>query len=306
MTAPLCYNYPWHALPDSLYPRVAREYLDYGVDTFVFSDPLIKACIADPERLSFLRCFTRRMGVKFVATHSPFGSTYDLNIPEAERRPVMLKDHVRAMAISAEFGAKTYTMHVGAYHHCTKHIPVQDLRPNAIASLEHLLPYAEKLGIVIAVENSFEPTNSAKEVYDLVKQFDSSPAIGVCYDTGHAHFMAPYPWKKREKYASYQNNSWWENGIIEEANALETLQDYVVTTHIHDNTGYSDLHSMPFDGTIDWDELMPKLFNCPRILEHQTEINFSDGSGWAGQALAPTGGYSIKSQVETFRKLGFN
>ena len=41
------------------------------------------------------------------------------------------------------------------------------------------------------------------------------------------------------------------------------------------------------------------------MMEYQTEIEFSDGVNWAGQLLAPVGGYSIKRQVETFRKLGF-
>lgn len=305
MTAPLCYNYPWHALPDNLYQRIAREYLDWGVDTFVFTDPLIEACLKNPERIDFLRALTEKMGIRFVSMHSPFGKDFDLNIPNMERRPQMIKDHIRAMEIATDFGSKTYTMHVGAYHYIVDHTDLKLLRELANDSLEKLLPTAEKLGIVIAVENSFEPPNSAKEVMGIIKPFLGSPAIGVCYDTGHAHFMAPYPWKDPAKYPESQHKNWWDTGIIEEPNALELLQPHVVTCHIHDNTGYGDLHSMPFDGTIDWDDLMPKLFNCPRMLEYQTEQNFNDGKGWAGEALAPAGGYSIKRQVETFRKLGF-
>ena len=245
------------------------------------------------------------MGIHIVSIHAPAGREFDLNIPEKERRPAMIKDHIKAMEIAAEFGSKTYTIHVGAWHHCIKHVDMNLLRPLAIETLEQLVPAAEKIGIVVAVENSFEPPNSMKEVVGLVEPFASSPAIGICYDTGHAHFMAPYPWKKMEDYPKSQHDMWWEHGIIEEANALELAQKYVVTTHIHDNTGYADLHSMPFDGTLDWYTLMPKLRACPRMMEYQTEIEFSDGVNWAGQLLAPVGGYSIKRQVETFRKLGF-
>jgi sugar phosphate isomerase/epimerase len=301
----LSYNFPWTAYPQNLYPRIAREYLDYGIDRFVFVESWIAEGLKHPELIDFLRDFKKKMGIHIVSIHAPAGREFDLNIPEKERRPAMIKDHIKAMEIAAEFDSKTYTIHVGAWHHCIKHVDMNLLRPLAIETLEQLVPAAEKIGIVVAVENSFEPPNSMKEVVGLVEPFASSPAIGICYDTGHAHFMAPYPWKKMEDYPKSQHDMWWEHGIIEEANALELAQKYVVTTHIHDNTGYADLHSMPFDGTLDWYTLMPKLRACPRMMEYQTEIEFSDGVNWAGQLLAPVGGYSIKRQVETFRKLGF-
>ena len=304
MTAPLAFNYPWHTLPDELYPRIIREYLDGGVDTFVFIDSLVHACLADPSRIDFLKGLCRRFGIRFVAMHSPFGYKLDLNIPEPEQRAIMLETHRRAMEIAAEFGSRTYTMHVGAYHYITPHIPLETLRPLAIQSLEQLLPTAEKLGLVIAVENSFEPPNSAQEVLSIITPFLGNPAIGVCYDTGHANIRSPYPWKKRENYPEYLVLSWWE-GIYEEPDALAKLQPHVVTCHIHDNNGYGDLHAMPFDGTIDWEVLMPQLRACPRMLEFQTEQCFDEGENWAGKLLAPAGGYSIRRQVETFRKLGF-
>ena len=87
MTAPLCYNYP--GMPcQTAHPQVAREYLDYGVDTFVFSDP-DHGPHRRPRAPFIPEMLHRRMGVKFVATHSPFGSTYDLNI-QKRTPPVML------------------------------------------------------------------------------------------------------------------------------------------------------------------------------------------------------------------------
>ncbi|MBP1583370.1 MAG: sugar phosphate isomerase/epimerase [Victivallales bacterium] len=300
----LAYNYPWTSLKDEQWRRVLREYLDWGVDTFVFNCLMALDCIKDKSRLEFMRNLTKEMGVKFIAMHGLCDVGYDLNTTMPERRPDMIRDHIRAMEIDAEFGGKTYTVHIGAYHYTREHVPLAVLRPLAAQTLEQLVPVAEKLGLVIAVENNFEPTNVAKEVLALVEPLSSSPAIGVCYDTGHAQHMAPYPWKDPSKYAEYMSWCWWE-GLVEEADALEKLQKHVVTTHIHDNSGYADQHGMPFDGTIEWDKLMPKLFACPRMLEFQTEVKFTDQPDWAGVTLAPKGGYSIKRQVETFRKLGF-
>ena len=35
--------------------------------------------------------------------------------------------------------------------------------------------------------------------------------------------------------------------------AVETVAEHVITTHVHDNHGREDEHLVPFDGTIDWD-----------------------------------------------------
>ena len=304
MNARLSYCYPWHLFPDELFPLVAKEFLAWGVDTFVFTNNLARQCLENPQRIGFLKTITRDMGIRFVSMHSPFGKDFDLNVPEYDRRPQMLKDHIRCMEIAAEFGSQTYTMHVGAWHHLFQHTPWEELHRNAEESLEQLLPAAEKLGIVIAVENAFEPPNSPREVRNLVDRFASSPAIGVCYDTGHAHFMAPYPWKDPANYSAFhREKTWWEHGIEEEPNHIEILQDQIVTCHIHDNSGYDDDHSMPFDGTLDWDVLMPKLRACPRMLEFQTEVSMGRKPVLP---TTPVSLYSIKGLVETFRKLGFD
>ncbi len=300
------YNFSWDGLKDEQYPSVIREYLDNGVDTFVFTDPMITSAIEEPSRLDFFRKLVSEMGVKFVSMHAPCGGwTYDLSIPVAEQRPGILKAHIRGIEIASEFGCKTYTVHPGAYYNKAFHYPLEILRRNSMEMLENLLPYAEKNGVVIAVENSFEPPNSPHEVVGLIKPFASSPFIGACYDTGHANVMAATPGKQMDKYAAYVRDAWWEKGIIQEEDALGIMSEYVVTTHIHDNDGYGDLHGMPFDGTIDWSALMPRLESCPRMLEMQTELHFGSGPFWAGMALAPVGGYSIRRQVEVFSKLGF-
>ena len=51
---------------------------------------------------------------------------------------------------------------------------------------------------------------------------------------------------------------------------------------------------------------MPKLFNCPRMLEYQTEVSYTEGKIWCGEALSNRGGYSINHHVQVFRKLGFS
>lgn len=304
---PLNYYYPFPSPLAPHFKSILREFLDWGVNSFVFTVNLADECVNNPEALEALRGIVKEFGVKFQSMHGLCGKSHDLDIPpQFEDREKMLEKHRRAMTIATEFGSKTYTVHVGAGYYVFDRIPIATLRPLAISALEALIPTAEKLGIVIAVENSFEGVNSPDEVLAITKDYLANPAVGLCYDTGHANILAPFPGKDPSKYESYMPGSWWETGIVEEDSAIEKMMPHVVTCHMHDNNGYGDLHSMPFDGRIKWDELLPKLFACPRMLEYQTEVCFSYGSNWAGKLPAPVGGYSIKRYVETFRKLGFN
>jgi len=47
--------------------------------------------------------------------------------------------------------------------------------------------------------------------------------------------------------------------------AFETLKDYILSTHIHDNTKDRDSHLWPSDGTIDWKEAMELLRSAPKV-----------------------------------------
>ena len=302
----LSFYYDFTLLSGAAFRSVVREFVDNGATRFVINDGLLKQMVQDPERVEFLHDVCRSMKVEFSSVHGLYSNEYDLNVPGKEWRPEMWARHKKALEIAAGFGCRTYTIHVGAYHYCIEHISLDTLRELALETLEELLPTAEKNGIIIAVENSFEKPNSAKEVLGLVNHFAGSPAIGVCYDTGHANCMASAPGKDKSKYESYFEKFWWEDGVIWEDHALETLKEHIVTCHIHDNTGYGDYHGMPFDGTIDWQTLMPKLFSCPKMIDYQTEVEFRDGKNWSGQLLAPVGGYSIRRVTDTFRRLGFD
>ena len=305
MANELICNYSWGNLPQEFYLRVMREFLDWGIDKIVFGDSLITRGLKEPEFVEFLRGLTKELGVSLVAMHAPYGRSFDLDIPEFGRRPGMIADHRKAIAIAAEFGSKTYTIHVGASHYVRREAKLPQLIDLAAQAMELLVPTAEKHGVVLAVENAFEPPNSARVVRQLVEPYAGNKFVGVCFDTGHANCMAMNPGKDVTKYRHYMYSSWYETGIVPENDALEVLKPYIVTTHMHDNDGYGDSHSMPGDGTVDWAKLVPELKSCPRMLEFQTEVNFNSGTNWSGRLLSPPGGYSIKRLVESFRGIGF-
>ncbi len=285
---PLFYCYSWANVPDSMIPNIFAEFKDNGVRHLVFGHTWAERILKEPRFFCQLKVMAMKAGIQLGAIHAPFGPEFDLNCPEAARRPGLIQDHITSMKYAAEVGCRTYTIHVGAYHWVFLHTPMAELRELALDAIEKLLPEAEKLDIVIAVENSFEPPNSAAEVVGLVSQF-VSPYLGCCFDTGHACMMSPFPGKDPAQYFPGITNAWWQ-GIEETPNSLEMMAPYIVTTHMHDNDGYRDAHAMPGTGRIDWPEQIRQLKACPRLMSMQTETSTANG-------------ISVKRLVETFQRL---
>ncbi len=285
------FYYSWEHVPDVLIPNILAEFRYHGAKNLVFSHIWATRILRERQFASRLTLLLRKAGLQIGATHAPLGQAYDLCCPDRGRRASLLEDHKRSMAYSADAGSKTYTVHIGAYESVYYQTPNTVLRPFVLDSLEKLLPEAEKLGLVIALENSYERSNTPEEAAQYVEMFNS-PFLGCCFDVGHAHLMAPAPGKERSKY--FAEIDWaWGDSLQECPNALERMAPHIVTVHLHDNDGYSDAHALPGQGTIDFAELLPRLVQCPRLISLQTEVRSVGGK----QPL------SIGTLVQTFRKM---
>ena len=85
---------------------------------------------------------------------------------------------------------------------------------------------AEPLGVQIALEVIPNELSRAGSIVHFIEEdFDG---VGICLDVGHAHI---------------------DGDVID---AIETVSEYLIATHLHDNAGRSDDHLLPFQGTIDW------------------------------------------------------
>jgi sugar phosphate isomerase/epimerase len=138
-------------------------------------------------------------------------------------------------------------------------------------SLAVLASHAERLGVIIALEN-LAPVYPAPDALSftpmilrtMVKRI-SSPAVGLCLDVGHANIVAG----------------------LRHTDPLELIEpalDRAVIFHLHDNLGGRqdhsgspeldplrlDLHLAPGRGTVPWQRLAPLLARkngAPLILE---------------------------------------
>lgn len=182
------------------------------------------------------------------------------------------RDGDRALA-----GLISYAAEVGASHvvHHAANLPdapaSEDRRLAETRSLAALATPAERLGVIIALENlapiypgldalSFTPLilrSMAKRI--------SSPAVGLCLDIGHANIVARLR-------------------LTDPLELIEPALDRAVLFHLHDNLGARrgetdspgidplrlDLHLPPGRGDVPWDRLAPLLARkgaAPLLLE---------------------------------------
>ncbi len=129
--------------------------------------------------------------------------------------------------------------------------------------IKKLVKHAKELGIKIAFENT-KKQGYLEYVIGNIKEHN----VGICYDAGHCH-----------------------THFDDEFN-YELFKDRIFAVHLHDNDKSDDLHLLPFDGTIDWTNVLTKLkennYNGPITLELCYRYDY------------------LKQSIKDFYKEGFN
>jgi len=159
-----------------------------------------------------------------------------ISIADVERvRRLDAVDEVkRALDVAEKIPFRFLVLHLGAAREGA------DPRKYAAAfnSLEHLVVFAKQRSVVIALENTpgelASPTNLRHFLEDTRLR-----DLRLCFDTGHAHM---------------------EDGVVR---GWETMRDWVVTAHLHDNRGEKDEHLLPYQGTIDWKAALQAMADAP-------------------------------------------
>lgn len=146
----------------------------------------------------------------------------------------------------------------------------EDARLAETRSLAELAARAERLGVMIALENlapvypSRDALSFTPMILRTMAKRVSSPSVGLCMDIGHANVVAS----------------------LRRTDPLELIEpalDRVVLFHLHDNLGARrgdpgpaeldplrlDLHLPPGRGTVPWDRLAPLIARkaAPLMLE---------------------------------------
>ncbi|MDR1693540.1 MAG: sugar phosphate isomerase/epimerase [Oscillospiraceae bacterium] len=126
--------------------------------------------------------------------------------------------------------------------------------------LQRLVCHAEGRGVRVAFEN-------LRESPHLDFTLSRIPSAGFCFDSGHRNCWTP------------------------DEDLLTRYGERLFVLHLHDNDGSDDQHKIPFDGTVDWLDVMRKVaksrYTGPVALEAKN-TGYEDMSPEAFLALTYT------------------
>lgn len=268
----------YEALPPAtdpaVYEAVLAEYAANGARHMVAGVRFMKLALADGTFAGRMAKFVSSLGMSYRGAHSFWGAEWDLDLLDPDLHRRMLENQKRVIAVAGGIGADVLVIHPGDSQFKAGDPPVAKLREQTIRALETLLPYAEKCGVRISLENIISPADTAAEVLAILEYF-RSPALVCCYDTGHAHLMEYAPGRDASLISPYIRSTLWKERLtLDPEPILERLAPFVVTAHVHDNNGILDEHLMPGRGGIDWKREVARLESCPRLEFVQNEFDW--------------------------------
>lgn len=126
-----------------------------------------------------------------------------------------------------------------------------------LLALDRLLPLAEKLGLVLGIENRYHyhQVPSLEEIGTILREFRGAP-VGYWHDTGHAHHFEVLGWASQRDF-------------------VEAHRDHLIGLHLHDARGRED-HLAPGTGEVDFVQLAAFLRDgVVRVVEVHPKVDLS-------------------------------
>ena len=242
-----------------------QEFADHGARHLTLTTKLLTLIFSSPSQATQLLREAQTAGLTFTDAHAP----HSLQARPGSERTDTLKHLREALKITADFNIRTITIHVGNNGSYWDNYPLDQLYNFSLATLHELMPLAEELDLIIAIENIWHPTNVAEKLLAMITAF-SSPHLGICYDTGHANLL-----RENRNYTNFRPGEPWERlGRIGWDNQiLEKVLPHVTSAHLQDNHGDFDVHLAPGHGDINWPHITRLLKSAPRLTTLQCEVS---------------------------------
>ena len=200
----------------------------YDLDEIQFAETLLQE-----------RQLAEQAGIEINQVHGPWRWPPEDFAPE--NRMERMEKMQRSIRAASLLGAKNWVVHplmpFGIEDIDSGN--EQDTWDINVEFMQRLLITAKEYDVTICLENMPMPKFSIGSVSDVlrfVKTMNDSH-FKICLDTGH---VAVFPGESP-------------------SNALRELGSEVRALHIHDNDGKSDLHKIPYDGIIDWEDFAQAL-----------------------------------------------
>ena len=189
----------------------------------------------DPAAIAELGGWLHDTGLTLHGIHAPitdrltppdtWGAAISNAVTDNAKRQAAVQEADAALNIARQIPAGVFVVHMGT--------PIaqggENNRTAAFRSVEDICRLAEPIGIRVAVEVIPNPLSDPESIVALLEHDLDAPRTGICLDLGHAFLLGDV------------------------ADAIETVAEHLITTHVHDNGGKKDDHLVPFDGRINWD-----------------------------------------------------
>lgn len=206
-----------------------------------FTDEYLK--IIDEYRAAF-----EKFGVTPVQAHEPAGNSMG-----DDGGDFYFRKTPRSIEMAAKIGCPSITLHVG---NPSQALPREQFVERQIGVFKKLVPYAEKYGIELLVENIGyaypEESYFVTTADDLLTIIDGvgSPLVRANWDVGHANC----------------------NGL-DQYSEITRLGSKLGGVHLHDNSGFTtvrqygkkisgDMHTAPLCYSVDYDAIMRGLIDA--------------------------------------------
>lgn len=257
-------------LDDSLKSCFLNEMAACGAEHLVLTSSILGSMLGNHDLIKKYAAQLKSAGLDFVDSHALYGAKWDLNCACEAWRDMLALKHKISLNIAANLGVKSMTFHIGN-DFTQPEIPEKVHMERIFSMLDILLPEAEKLDMVIAIENSWTCLASVDKLLEIKAAYPTGH-LGLCYDSGHANIMDNgrlYP--QGPAYETWQPMQAavprWED------KALEKMLKEVAVCHLHDNDGSGDYHNLPGCGNIDWRKTVELLKKAPRLMAIQSEVS---------------------------------
>jgi sugar phosphate isomerase/epimerase len=175
-------------------------------------------------------------GLELHGVHAPIGESFDggrwgpmLNIASGDpaARARAMEETAAALQIARRIPFAVLIAHIGLPR-SQPAAAADNSRDAARRSIQELQQLAAPLGVRIALEVIPNELSRAGSLVHFIDEVLDVADVGICLDFGHAHM---------------------DGDLLD---AIDTVSEHLITTHVHDNRGRTDDHLVPFEGTIDW------------------------------------------------------
>ena len=223
-------------------------FAEAGFQGMDFNHDVAEYCSDAHDRAFYedLRAYAAEKGITICQAHAPFPSSY----ADEEKSARRFEEIVRSIRFASYLGAPMIVVHPCTHLDYDAEGNAEILFDYNVNFYTRLIPYAKECGIRIAIENiGRSSVTSTPERLNRLFDTLQDPVFTVCFDVGHC--------------------------LLEEVDPAEGIRAVGARlvdgcTHIHDNMGTGDAHTLPYYGKVEWESVMQALAD----IGYKGELNY--------------------------------